>query len=72
MAAIPQQKDDLTSDSSISDRDEGEWEDAEPDEESIEVVSLFDDTVFGNAKTMLDYCKERYNFDFISIQKQHS
>ena len=58
------------------DEDEGEgeedWEDAEPDREEIQVVSLFDDTLFPTAKSMLDYCKERYKFDFISIRDRHS
>ena len=64
--------DDLSSESSLSERDDDGWEDAEADEESIQVMSLFDDKVFNNAPSMLDYCKERYNFDFISVQKQHS
>jgi hypothetical protein len=64
--------DDLTSESSISDRDDNGWEDAEADEEEVQVVSLFDEKVFDNAKSMLEYCKERYSFDFISVQRQHS
>jgi hypothetical protein len=63
---------DLSSESSLSERGEEDWEDAEPDEEQIQVVSLFDDRIFTDARSMLDYCKERYLFDFTSVQKQHS
>ncbi|KIW04003.1 uncharacterized protein PV09_04830 [Verruconis gallopava] len=66
--------DDLSSTSSLSERDDDDngWEDAEPDEEKIQILSLFDDRIFNDAKSMLDYCKERYHFDFISVQKQHN
>lgn len=47
--------------------DEG-WEDAEPDEEQDQIVSLFDDKVFANTLSMLNHCKEKYNFDFLSIR----
>lgn len=72
MAGATQPENDLTSESSLSDREDDGWEDAEPDEESVQFVSLFDDKVFNDAKSMLEYCKERYNFDFISVQKQYS
>lgn len=73
MAAPPHQNDDMTSNSSLSDEgEEGEWEDAEADEENIQVTSLFDDKVFPSAEEMLDYCKEKYGFDFVSLQRQHS
>lgn len=68
-----QVEDDLRSNSSLSDGDDNDWEDAEPDEEDdLQVVSFFDNEVFKNARAMLDYSRERYNFDFMSIQKQHS
>ncbi|EOD43380.1 putative protein arginine methyltransferase protein [Neofusicoccum parvum UCRNP2] len=49
--------------------DEG-WEDAEPDVEEIQVVSLFGDDVFPDVKQMIDDCNKRYNFDFIGVQKK--
>lgn len=49
--------------------DEG-WEDAEPDVEEIQVVSLFSDDVFPDVKQMIDDCNKRYNFDFIGVQKK--
>lgn len=70
--AAPVQKDDHSSDNSSSDREDNDWEDAEPDEEQIQVISLFDDVVFSNAQTMLNYCIEKYDFDFVAIQKQNS
>jgi protein arginine N-methyltransferase 3 len=51
--------------------DEEGWEDAEPDNEDLSFVSFFDEKVFPDAISMLDYCKESYHFDFISIQKEH-
>lgn len=56
----------------LDDRGGGDWEDAEPDQEEIRVVSLLDDQVFADAKSMLEYCKQKHGFDFVSIQKQHS
>ncbi|KAF2091358.1 ribosomal protein arginine N-methytransferase rmt3 [Saccharata proteae CBS 121410] len=49
--------------------DEG-WEDAEPDVESVQVVGLFDDKTFPDAKAMIEDCKQRYQFDFIDVQKR--
>lgn len=50
--------------------DEG-WEDAEPDNEELSFVSFFDDAVFQDAISMLEYTKEKYQFDFVSTQKEH-
>lgn len=49
--------------------DEG-WEDAEPEEEQLRVVSLFDAEIFPNILSMLEYCKAKYNFDFLKIRDQ--
>ena len=46
------------------------WEDAELDEEELQIVSFFDDKTFPTAKAMVDYCKEQYGFDFLAVQKQ--
>ncbi|KAF2136962.1 uncharacterized protein K452DRAFT_322102 [Aplosporella prunicola CBS 121167] len=51
-------------------RDDEGWEDAEPDVESIQIVSLFDDQVFPDVKSMIEDCKKRHQFDFIGVQKQ--
>jgi len=60
-----------SSSSEVSDlREEDGWEDAEPDQEEIQVTSLFDDKTFPDAKSMIEYCKENYDFDFVSVQKQ--
>lgn len=55
---------------SLNPEDEEEWEDAELDEESLPVVSLFGDEVFPDAVEMIEDCKQRYGFDFVSIQEQ--
>lgn len=65
------------SDSSSSSSDESErpldltaddgWEDAEPDEENLEFVSLVDEKVFGSIKEMLEYCKQEREFDLADI-----
>ncbi|EEH20217.1 hypothetical protein PABG_02476 [Paracoccidioides brasiliensis Pb03] len=64
---------DSDSDSSITDpldlsKDEG-WEDLELDEESEPVISLFNDKVFPDARSMLHDCKENFHLDFLRVQK---
>lgn len=49
--------------------DEG-WEDAEPDEEDIQFISLLDDEVFKDIQTMLTHCKEKYDFDFMDVRQK--
>jgi protein arginine N-methyltransferase 3 len=48
--------------------DEG-WEDVEQDEESITVVSLFDDKIFPDAAGMLAYCRDSYGFDIWKLRQ---
>ena len=60
-------------DSSVSDpldnrNDEG-WEDVEPDDELLTVVSLFDEKTFPNVIDMLHYCKDNYNFDIWAVRR---
>ena len=43
------------------------WEDAEPDQESLEFVSLVDDEVFGSIEEMLRHCKQERGFDLVEI-----
>jgi hypothetical protein len=44
----------------------GEWLDVEPEEEApAMVISLFDDDLFADARSMLGHCKAKYGFDFI-------
>lgn len=76
MAPSPanQQPEDLSDTSSVSDpldtrNDEG-WEDVEQDEESITVVSLFDDRTFPDAKEMLEYCRDNYGFDIWKLRQE--
>jgi protein arginine N-methyltransferase 3 len=49
--------------------DEG-WEDAEPDEENTQFISLLDDEVFMDIHAMLNHCKQKYNFDFLEIRQR--
>ena len=61
------------SDSSVTDplddrNDEG-WEDVEPDDEPLTVVSLFDEKTFPNVIDMLHYCKDNYSFDIWEARK---
>jgi protein arginine N-methyltransferase 3 len=51
-------------------REEDGWEDAEPDQEELQIVSLFDDKVFSDAKSMIEYCKEKFGFDFLGVRKE--
>ncbi|EED19039.1 protein arginine methyltransferase RmtB [Talaromyces stipitatus ATCC 10500] len=60
---------DSASDSlSIANNDEG-WEDVEPEEESQPVVGLFTADVYPDVRAMLKDTKERYNFDFVKVQR---
>lgn len=38
----------------------------EPDEESLSIVSFFDDKTFPDAKSMLMHCSENHGFDFLA------
>ncbi|KAK4943926.1 Ribosomal protein arginine N-methyltransferase rmt3 [Elasticomyces elasticus] len=74
MASNHIERDDLSDSSSASDpldtrNDEG-WEDVEPDEESITVVSLFDERTFSDAKSMLAYCRDNHSFDIWRLRKE--
>lgn len=49
--------------------DEG-WEDAEPEEEDTQFISLMDDEVFSDINQMLTHCKEKHNLDFLDIRQK--
>ncbi|TVY50517.1 Ribosomal protein arginine N-methyltransferase rmt3 [Lachnellula cervina] len=49
--------------------DEG-WEDAEPDEEEMQFISLLDDEVFTDIMSMLNHCKDKHNFDFLQVRQR--
>jgi protein arginine N-methyltransferase 3 len=49
--------------------DEG-WEDAEADVEEEQFISLLDDEVFTDIRSMLDHCKVKFNFDFLEIRQR--
>ena len=49
--------------------DEG-WEDVEPDAEKVRIVSLFGDDEFDDVQTMLQHCKDEYQFDLVNIRKE--
>ena len=49
--------------------DEG-WEDAEPDEEEQQIVSLFDGETFPDVESMLAYTVKQYNFDFLALRQK--
>ncbi|KAF2096637.1 protein arginine N-methyltransferas-like protein 3 [Rhizodiscina lignyota] len=64
---------DADEDSSVGALDLGEdkdWEDAENDEERLTFVSFLDDATFSDLPSMLRHCKERYQFDFVTIVHQ--
>ncbi|KZF25228.1 putative ribosomal protein arginine N-methytransferase rmt3 [Xylona heveae TC161] len=50
-------------------RGEEGWEDVEPDNEEQSVVSLFSDEVFPDVRSMLQHCREKYNFDLVKVRK---
>lgn len=64
--------DNPASDSESDDsRDEDGWNDVEEDEEeTLEVISLLDDRVFPDVASMLEHCKDKHNFDFLSVRQK--
>lgn len=50
-------------------KDEEGWEDAEPDNEVTQFISLLDSEVFTDITSMLDHCKAKYQFDFLEIRQ---
>ncbi|CAN8103278.1 unnamed protein product [Discula destructiva] len=59
-------------DENLSDSDGSEgWNDVnevDDEMESLDIVSLFDDKVFPDAASMLAYCKDKFNFDFVAAR----
>ena len=73
MSAENVELDGVSESSSLSDpldttNDEG-WEDVEQDEESITVVSLFDEKTFPDATGMLAYCRDSHGFDIWKLRQ---
>ncbi|KAI9746160.1 MAG: hypothetical protein M1818_000841 [Claussenomyces sp. TS43310] len=58
-----------TSDFLRLDADDG-WEDAEPEEEQLRIVSLIDEAIFPDVLSMLIHCKKTYDFDFLEIRER--
>lgn len=59
------------SESSDSREDDEGWDDVEQDEEEkVEVISLLDDKVFPDVLSMLEYCKEKFGFDFLAVRQK--
>jgi hypothetical protein len=49
---------------------QAEWQDMEPDVEENEFTSLFDKEKFKDVNAMLQYCKDKYHFDFVLVQSK--
>ncbi|KAI8955749.1 S-adenosyl-L-methionine-dependent methyltransferase [Xylaria longipes] len=61
----------LSDSESDDSRDEEGWNDVEEDEdETQEVISLLDDRVFPDVISMLAYCKDKHNFDFLGVRQR--
>ena len=41
------------------------WQDIESEGESVSVLSFFDDATFSDAHLMVDYCRDKFGFDFL-------
>ena len=74
MASSMASRGDGASDSSSSSdpldtaNDEG-WEDLENDEESVSILSLFDERTFPNAQSMLAHCRGNHGFDIWKLRQ---
>jgi hypothetical protein len=51
-------------------REDKEWEDAEADEEKINVMCLFGEKSFGNVNAMLEHCRFVHDCDIVQVQKE--
>lgn len=47
-----------------------EWEDAEVDEEKINVVCLFGEKSFSNVNAMLEHCRYVHDCDIVQVRKE--
>lgn len=47
-----------------------EWQDVEPDEEAVQVLSFFDDVVFGSVAEMLRYTQTEHGLDVLDIVRR--
>lgn len=66
-AADASDADDRSSVGSLRLEEDKEWEDAENDEEQLTFVSLFDGSTFPSLGRMLEHCREKHDFDLVSI-----
>lgn len=56
-------------DSDFEVEDEEGYEDMEDDRENVKVTCLFDDAVFEDVASMLEYVVAKYNFNLVKVQK---
>jgi hypothetical protein len=56
--------------STSSDGDVDEWEDVEPDEESVTFKSLIDEKPFSSLAQMCNYDRNQCNFDLVATRKR--
>ncbi|KAK2768181.1 hypothetical protein FQN54_000033 [Arachnomyces sp. PD_36] len=67
---VPSDGESSTSDPLDLADDEG-WEDVAPEEEESQpIVSLFSQEIFPDVRSMLKECKEKFNFDFVEVQRE--
>lgn len=58
-----------SSEDSIPRPDSEGWEDAEPDEEVLQIKDFFSDKTFPDAASMIKFCATEHNFDFLKTTK---
>jgi len=46
------------------------WEDAELDEEKLEIKDFFSDKIFPDAMSMIKHCASQHDVDFLKLQKK--
>jgi hypothetical protein len=63
----PPSSDSSDSSSLLDMENEDGWEDLEPDTENTTFISLFDGEYFDRLRDMLDYCSEKYHFNFVAV-----
>lgn len=48
------------------------WNDVEDDSEPVSVQCLLNEETFPSVTSMIEHCKDKLDFDFVAVQKQHS
>ena len=52
----------------LAEEDDEGWEDAEPEEEIVQITCLFGPDQFSDVRSMIQHCKDKHHFDIVSLK----